>query len=237
MNLNDIDISFDFRKDSRGLDPDKYSNTLKQYHKLLWSKPLPSGQLFLLDDQQSNSYLYHKSSVGKFYLSSDSLITTFVGWKRMTDIISQFSKEENERFISIGYTLGGMIIFPSNQISNLPTINVVRGFNNKILDRFDLTLECIRLHYAKKNNPMQSTLMRYKKFFDLFINFKNYVNFFLLNDLVNNNYSAIKFFLVSNNFNCPALPQNINQYTEYRNNSIEFIKRRNKRIDKYIQSQ
>ena len=38
-----IDTSFDFRTDASGKDPDAYSPTLRQYHRLLWSKPLPSG--------------------------------------------------------------------------------------------------------------------------------------------------------------------------------------------------
>ncbi len=39
-----IDTSFDFRTDASGKDPDAYSPTLRQYHKLLWSKALPSGE-------------------------------------------------------------------------------------------------------------------------------------------------------------------------------------------------
>jgi integrase len=39
-----IDTTFDFRSDTPpGLDPDTYSPTLRRYHRLLWSKPLPSG--------------------------------------------------------------------------------------------------------------------------------------------------------------------------------------------------
>jgi hypothetical protein len=45
-----IDITFDFRSDTApGKDPDTFSPTLRTYHQLLWSKPLPSGQLFRLD--------------------------------------------------------------------------------------------------------------------------------------------------------------------------------------------
>lgn len=43
-----IDTSFDFRTDESGKDPDAYSPTLRQYHKLLWSKALPGGRLFNL---------------------------------------------------------------------------------------------------------------------------------------------------------------------------------------------
>ena len=46
-NLMNIDISFDFRDDVRAnTDPDIHSKTLKLYHKILWSKPLPSGNNF-----------------------------------------------------------------------------------------------------------------------------------------------------------------------------------------------
>ena len=42
-----IDTDFDFRDDTPiGGDPDRYSPTLRSYHKLLWSKPLPSGAQF-----------------------------------------------------------------------------------------------------------------------------------------------------------------------------------------------
>ena len=42
-----IDIEYDFRTDSNGGDVDKCSSTLRKYHKILWSKPLPNGNNFL----------------------------------------------------------------------------------------------------------------------------------------------------------------------------------------------
>lgn len=62
-----IDITFDFHSDSRGRDPDSYSPTLKKYHKILWSKPLPNGNLFTLKDDKTGAYLYHKSDLGEFF--------------------------------------------------------------------------------------------------------------------------------------------------------------------------
>ena len=41
-----IDTAFDVRTDAGGGDPDRYSGTLRRYHQLLWSKPLPNGQPF-----------------------------------------------------------------------------------------------------------------------------------------------------------------------------------------------
>jgi hypothetical protein len=74
----DIDITYDFRRDTpEGKDPDSYSKTLRQYHKMLWSKPLPSGELFQLSDDTPGHYLHHKSALGEFSLSSDAVIPTF----------------------------------------------------------------------------------------------------------------------------------------------------------------
>ena len=43
------------------------------------------------------------------------------------------------------------------------TINGSRSLNRNIKDRFDLTLECIRLSYKNEINPLYDTLNRYKK--------------------------------------------------------------------------
>ena len=74
----DIDITFDFRRDTPdGKDPDTYSKTLRRYHTLLWSKRLPAGGLFQLDDATPGHYLHHRSAMGEFSLSSDAVIPTF----------------------------------------------------------------------------------------------------------------------------------------------------------------
>jgi hypothetical protein len=72
-----INTSFDFRKDTPGYpktDPDAYSPTLRRYHKFLWSRPLPGGAHFDLDDTRRDAYLYHGSTLGEFFLASDSVI-------------------------------------------------------------------------------------------------------------------------------------------------------------------
>jgi hypothetical protein len=73
-----IDITFDFRLDTPPRrDPDARSPTLRRYHKLLWSKPLPSGVLFELLDTTPGVYLHHRSELGEYWLSSDAVIPTF----------------------------------------------------------------------------------------------------------------------------------------------------------------
>src|SRR5664279_941267 len=152
-----IDTAFDFRTDASGKDPDAYSPTLRQYHKLLWSKVLPSGRLFELDDTTRGAYLFHGSELGKFFLCSDSVIPTFTGWNSMRRITQVFTEEENEAFRTITYTIGGMMVFPEDRIDGKQTINGARGFNRKIRDRFDLTLECIRRHYLGEHSPLGET--------------------------------------------------------------------------------
>jgi hypothetical protein len=225
-----IDTSFDFRTDAFGKDPDAHSSTLRQYHKHLWSKSLPSGRAFHLDDAVRDAYLHHRSELGTFSLSSDSVIPTFTKWASLKRIIEFFTEEEHEAFRAMSYTIGGMMVFPGNRIDGKQTINGARGFNRKIADRFDLTLECIRRHYLGQRSPLDETLIRYQEFFELFDDFRGYVEFFLLQDLVTTNGSAVRFFMPFDDFNTPSVPWDADSYKEYRRLSIEFIEARNRRI-------
>jgi hypothetical protein len=229
-----IDTSFDVRSDAFGKDPDAYSATLRRYHRLLWSKRLPCGTVFELTDKRAGSYLHHRSSKGEFSLSSDSVIPSFTRWKRLQHIITQFSEEENEAFRTIGYTIGGMMIFPGNVIDGQQTINGARGFSPKIADRFDLTLECVRRHYDGKDSPLAQTLARYRDFFALFGGFEGYVDFFLLHDLVEPNGRDVRFFMAFDDFATPAVPRDVTEYGDYRQRSIEFVHARNRRVERYV---
>ena len=116
-----IDITFDFRSDTPpGKDPDTFSPTLRRYHQLLWSKPLPSGELFELDVSGPPYYLHHRSELGEFWLSSDAVVPTF-WW--LAPIIDQIPEVEREEFMRIGYTIGGMMVFPAHRVDRKMTIN------------------------------------------------------------------------------------------------------------------
>ena len=55
-----IDINFNFYSDTpKGKDPDTYSPTIRRYHKILWSKTLPNGLIFNLDDKMYDK-MYEK---------------------------------------------------------------------------------------------------------------------------------------------------------------------------------
>ena len=113
------------------------------------------------------------------------------------------------------------------------TINGARGFNNKIADRFDLTLECIRLHYQRLEHPLEGTFSSQINtfFFSLFRNFHEYVDFFLLQDLVDDNYDRVKFFTeIYEPFEKSPIPETAAEYRAYKNATLDFVRKRNSRI-------
>jgi hypothetical protein len=224
----DIDITFDFRRDTpEGKDPDSHSKTLLQYHKKLWSKPLPSGVRFELDDTMSGHYLHHQSAVGEFSLSSDAVIPTF---KWNNQIQSWIPEMELNAFNAQGYTIGGMMVFPRNRIDGKWTINQARGCTPRIGDRFDLTLECIRRHYINGKSPFTDVLARYTAFFNLFADFRGYVEFFLLQDLVSDDYTTVQISKPYDNFSGSPIPNSAAEYRAYESDALAFIKSRNQRI-------
>lgn len=230
LGVGEIDTGFDFRSDTPpGKDPDRFSQTLRRYHQLLWSRPLPSGKAFDLSTTTPGVYLHHRSELGEFFLGSDAVITTFARRVAMQPIISQVPEEEREAFLKIGYSIGGMIVWPGNRIDGTPTMNVARGFNRSIGDRFDLTLEAIRRHYEGGSSPLGGTIARYADFFGLFANFEEYVDYFLLNDLVDGR--KVKFFSSSfRDFGDSPFPGDMDEYREFRSNNVAFINARNERI-------
>lgn len=230
-----IDVAFDFRADAGDRDPDSHSPTLRRYHRILWSKPLPGGALFELSDQTPGAYLHHKSTLGEFALSSDSVIPTFTRWPSLKPLTEQFPESENEAFRTVGYTIGAMMVFPGKRVDGQPTINQARGFTRSIADRLDLTLECIRRHYSDESSPLASTLSRYAPFFHLFGDFSGYVKFFLLDDLVTEDLS-VKFFMQFDDFRSPSVPDTVAAYVEYRRRSVEFVEARNRRIKRFVET-
>lgn len=224
-----IDIAFDVRTDAGGRDPDQFSPTLRRYHQLLWSKPLPSGHSFDLDTTTPGAYLHHRSALGEFYLSSDQVIATY---RYRKEIIRQLRWADVRRFQAISSTIGGMMIFPSNRVDGKPTINGARGLNRfTIADRIDLTVECIRRFYLGDIvTPLGPTLARYDDFFALFKDFRGYVDFFLLQDLVTTNYQNVRHFLPFTDFTPTARPADVASYMAFREASIAFVQARNERI-------
>ncbi|MGD8150656.1 DUF6994 family protein [Ornithinimicrobium sp. Y1694] len=106
----------------------------------------------------------------------------------------------------------------------------------QIADRFDLTLECIRLHYLDpaRDSPLADRLNYYGgDFFALFGDFDTYVRFFLLDDLVIPDGNGVWSFLtgdVIKDFPASAFATTPMEYATFRVNSIQFVRARNDRI-------
>lgn len=226
-----IDINFNFISDSNGKDPDSHSPTLKRYHKLLWSKELPNGSYFDLIENKG-SYLDYNSEQGEVKLGSDAISHSYKNQKRKQWIVNQVPEEVDELF-DLGCTIGAYTLFPRNQINRKRTINQSRGMISSIDDRFDLTLECIRLFYLGQKSPLYDTFIRYQNFFSLFVNFEGYIHFFLLEDLIDNNQN-VKFYLPFDGFKVFQF-KGVDEYLLYKNRMVEFIHLRNERILKYSQ--
>lgn len=223
---------FDFRSDTPpGRDPDSHSPTLRRSHRLLWSKPLPSGEVFELSEERRNCYLHHESGRGEFFLSSDRITQGLAGWGgRLQALSGTFSEAENEEYRRLANTVAGVIVWPGNQIKGKPTINAARGLNRRIADRFDLTLETVRRHYAGEQSPLSATLERYSDFFALFEDFPRYVEFFHLQDLVTSDAGGVRFFADFNDFQTHGVPPSAESYAEFRRRHTEFLLARRQRI-------
>lgn len=156
----------------------------------------------------------------------------------MQHIINEFPEQEIVDFRKIAGQMGAMMLFPRNRVNGQAGINAARGFTTRISDRLDLTLECIRLLYAGINDPAQNplgpVLARYSAFFQLFDTFTGYVEFFLLQDLVDETGSNVNFFLPCDGFKLPARARNAEEYATYRSKSIAFVQARNTRMLTHI---
>jgi hypothetical protein len=235
-----FDPAFDFREEARdhrtgkNRDPDRFSSTLREYHRRLWSKPLPGGDQFGLSKAKPGAYLHHRSSRGEFSLASDSAVPTFITYRRMKHIIREVPAAEKLEFDTITYQMGGMMLFPGNRIEGKKTINGARGCHPRIADRLDLTVECIRLHYLGETSPLAEALNRYRDFFVLFEDFAGYVDFFLLQDLASADRTAVHLFLPFKDFESSPLPGTLDAFRTYRDRAVTFVEARSRRMVEYL---
>ena len=222
-----IDVSYDVRTDSKGKDPDAASETLKSYHQFLWSKPLPNGQIMELETGKG-FYLRWND----MYFGSDSIIVSFMhaGYKHRQMIVESIPNfgEYREDYLKKAYTIAGSIIFPQVRWS----MNQARGCSRKISDRWDLTLECIRRFYAGESSPLDTALQKSKSFFKLFVDFKGYVDFFLLQDCVDENYN-VNLWLNTPLWITDPMPESVESYMNWINKELTFVAKRSERMESY----
>lgn len=225
-----VDVTFDCTLDARGRDPDSHSPTLRRYHQILWSKPLPNSKAFDLDISGPKPFLVHRSELGTFELTSDSITHRYASRKTIKPLVEHLEGSQKVFAESGAWFVGECILFPGRQVEGKTTINGARGMNSKIGDRFDLTLECIRRHYLGEQSPLSDVLARNSRFFALFGSFEGYVDFFLLQDLVCEDSGAVKFYLPFNEFEDHPLPKNLESYKSYLDRVEAFATNRALRI-------
>ena len=71
-----------------------------------------------------------------------------------------------------------------------------------------------------------------RDFFSLFVDFKGYVDFFLLQDCVDEKYN-VKKWLDTNHFDSMPMPKNIDEYYKWIDTQLDFVAKRGKRIEDY----
>ena len=241
-----IDISFDFSTDTPGYwdhfwenngghgsggknDPDALSPTLRLYHKILWSRELPCGRNMELE-LPKDGYLRWNN----LYFGSDSITTSFRD--ETFPLIEELEKlpgyrEKMEAYIHKTYTIGGMMIFPVHHYS----FNQARGMHRKICDRWDLSLECIRRFYAGEESPLSKQLKSDAGFYELFNDFRGFVDYFYLQDCVTEDYQ-VQMWMEGIPFERPVFPQSLEEYCAFLQKELDYVEKRNKRIDAAVNS-
>lgn len=73
----DIDVRFDVPEDAGSGDADISSPTLRKCPRLLWRKALASDAMFELSESTPGVYLHHRSELGEFFVTGDTVSTGF----------------------------------------------------------------------------------------------------------------------------------------------------------------
>lgn len=196
---------------------------------VLWSKRLPGGATFGLEEAgcKGSYHLRHTSEIGDFKLSSDAITNRLL--RQAKRVVAQIPPEQLAPHR--GYTIGSALLFPKTAPPGRMTINKARGMHPRIADRFDLTLECIRRHYRGEDSPLAGTLSEQSDFFALFEDFSGYVDFWLVQDLLDD--GQVRFWLPFDDFMGRAVPQDVESYLTYSQGREDFITARNVRIGNY----
>lgn len=237
----EFDVSFDFRTDvPAGKDPDEYSARLRATHRMLWSKPLKSGTALelVIPSSRRKGYLLNAYPKGpELCFGSDAITHSYTTWTRpnaLREAIASLDEQQSKKYLNPPYTVGSAMIWPVRS-KDRPTMNQARGTRSAIADRIDLTLECIRRHYAdEQDSPLTDVLHAYRDFFDLFNGFSEFVDFFHFQDLVSADYTQVNFLLPFEGFARHGAPRSAEEYISYRTGTLSFIKGRERRITEWM---
>jgi len=135
-------------------------------------------------------------------------------------------EEEHEAFRTIGYTIGGMLVFPGNRSrasgpSTKPAAAPRRSRIGSVspLSASDGTTHARAVLLERHWRGITSSSRSLRTLAGMWI---------LLQDLVTADYSAVTFFMPFDDFSTPSVPMSGDAYKEYRRLSIEFVEARNR---------
>ena len=201
-------------------------------HCELWSRELPCGRRMELKDAGT----YMEWDGRRF--SSDSIAASF-RYVRNRELLEEVAASMDDyrgfvmSFLHSTYTIGGMMIFPRRNGG----MNQTRGSMPCISDRWDLTLECIRRHYAGEENPLEECMCQDQWFYDLFVDFRGFVEFFLLQDCVTRDHREVRICGDWSGFDDDPMPKGVEEYLDWINGQLEFVRKRNELIRYLIEKQ
>jgi hypothetical protein len=218
-----------YRRDNTFRDPDSYSERLNEHHRVLWRKCLPSGPLFDLQPGGMRGSLVLTYNGVEY--SSDGLVTSFYFVKKKLGRVRDDVEDPTamETAMNRAYSIGGFGIWPKGKKANpYMGINTARGTNSLIADRLDLTLECVRRFYIGESSPLAKIFGHHRYFFDLFVDFRSFVEFFLLDDILDGD--DVRFWLPFDGFGQSAYPKSEEQLRSLWAKSGEFLDGRDRRV-------
>lgn len=208
---------------------DRYSPTLRRYHQRLWSRPLPNGTAFDLDasGDPANAYLVTQDGV---VLASDSLINSMTHWRRLQSALTSIPESEQRVFRRRASSIAATGLWPQRIGEAGHSINQARGVHRQVADRLDLTVECVRRHYAGQDSPLAAVMENASDFFALWPGWRSWVQWWLLDDLVDEE-GQLKWLLPFTDFgNEEAWPTTPAAWRSYRDRCLDFIDGRAARI-------
>ena len=237
-----FDMTFDYKTDKPARtrpDADRDSPQLRADHELLWTKELRNGDLFEPEAPavRRKGYLIftNPTSEEMHWYGSDAITNSYTRWlrpKTLVKAIAGLDDGQRARYLNPPYTIGSSMIWPVRK-RHPYTMNRAR-VRRQIADRMDLTLECIRLHYAGEQwSPLAEVIKNYEDFFALFRDFQGFVEFFHFQDLLTRD-GKVDFFLPLGDFKRHGAPASTPEYVEYREKVLEFIEKRNDRMAEWV---
>ena len=217
-----------------GWDPDTKSPTMRKYQALLWNKKTPSGvKLDLKLAPKMSDYITY----GPHKMGSDAIFIT-MRYKKLDNFFrrrilpeSPFFAERMKKYLFDAGTIAGEMLWPKHQNS----MNQARGVNPYIWDRFDLTLKCIKLFYEDPNafNPLAQCMEADRWFYELFVNFEGFTEFFFLQDFIDEK-GNVKYYFDDGSFRKEPRPKNTEEYWRFIGAQEEICLKRKERIRGYL---